>query len=308
MPTERHFYFCGAEQFSGVPKPGKRLWIRKRTAPIHFRLLKLIHSCRPWFDPSGVDMVPIRLKLYMLMTTVPEAESLRDINFDEPAQASLSEEASPSEGVWVSEEQCVSETRFMAPVSDVRLLSKKHVYAKIMAGYLSSMSVPEYEQAAMIETIFKVIFRAVPGLPINVTIVHVAVLLDKVVPAVKPSLEALEKVRLDSLEDAIIRQTPCAICREALDCFDAAAEGIDNDELMITRLPCLHLYHGDCIVRWLEMCQVPLCPLCRYSMPIVEVTKSSSKPSGRLRWPMLLMISAGGMITATLLCRLLKRT
>lgn len=48
-----------------------------------------------------------------------------------------------------------------------------------------------------------------------------------------------EKVRLDSLEDA----ESCVICSESL------AEGVGVVDQLITRLPCLHLYHRECIVR-----------------------------------------------------------
>lgn len=60
------------------------------------------------------------------------------------------------------------------------------------------------------------------------------------IPATESSIQGLEKVRLDMLE-ATIRQTPCVVWKEGLDHFDdshVVEEGIDRDQVMITRLPC----------------------------------------------------------------------
>ncbi|KDP32866.1 hypothetical protein JCGZ_12158 [Jatropha curcas] len=50
----------------------------------------------------------------------------------------------------------------------------------------------------------------------------------------------------------------CAICLKE---FEGGEE--------IRRMPCLHVYHGDCIVRWLKNSH--LCPSCRFPMPVCKV-------------------------------------
>lgn len=72
----------------------------------------------------------------------------------------------------------------------------------------------------------------------------------KTVPAAKSSIDGLKKVRIDDF--CSIRE--CSICLEEF-----------CDELEVVCLPCLHLYHKDCIVKWLHTSH--LCPLCRFPMP-----------------------------------------
>ncbi|KAL6203947.1 hypothetical protein ACLB2K_021217 [Fragaria x ananassa] len=227
MPNlEDQFYCCSAIQFSGVARHGKRLWIRSRVAPIRFRLLKLIHTCRRWVDPSGVDMVPITLKLYDQTVTFPGDE-------------------------------------FRLGPSDI-----------------------SYGESSW--EIFRVILRAVPGIPISVRIVRFT---RQVAPKGFTSyIKGLEEVRLHSLEEASTENTPCAICTEDLDPFPGEIDNDDDEQII--RLPCLHLYHRDCIVPWLKRCLV--CPLCRHSMSLVKVKRTST----RRCWPSLFNISSGGVITA----------
>ena len=72
----------------------------------------------------------------------------------------------------------------------------------------------------------------------------------KTVPAAKSSIDGLKKVRIDDF---------CSI-RECSICLEEFCDGLE-----VVCLPCLHLYHKDCIVKWLHTSH--LCPLCRFPMP-----------------------------------------
>ncbi|XP_011013930.1 PREDICTED: uncharacterized protein LOC105117854 [Populus euphratica] len=72
----------------------------------------------------------------------------------------------------------------------------------------------------------------------------------KPIPATKSSIDALERVVLDASASA----RDCTVCMEDI---DAGSEAI--------RMPCSHVYHSDCIVKWLQTSH--MCPLCRYHMP-----------------------------------------
>ncbi|URE29356.1 RING [Musa troglodytarum] len=49
------------------------------------------------------------------------------------------------------------------------------------------------------------------------------------------------------------RESSCMICFEG---FEVGME--------VTRMPCMHVFHGDCLTRWLERSR--LCPLCRHQL------------------------------------------
>ena len=72
----------------------------------------------------------------------------------------------------------------------------------------------------------------------------------KPIPATESSIDALERVVLDASASA----RDCTVCMEEI---DAGSEAI--------RMPCSHVYHSDCIVKWLQTSL--MCPLCRYRMP-----------------------------------------
>ncbi|EYU40216.1 hypothetical protein MIMGU_mgv1a023559mg [Erythranthe guttata] len=55
------------------------------------------------------------------------------------------------------------------------------------------------------------------------------------------------------------QKTSCSICLEDL------SPGGDNDFEEALSMPCSHVYHGDCIKKWLSTSHY--CPLCRFEMP-----------------------------------------
>lgn len=72
----------------------------------------------------------------------------------------------------------------------------------------------------------------------------------------KLSIEELDKLTycLDDGDDDSCRESSCVICYQN---FLPGSE--------ITQLPCKHIFHGDCIVKWLR--ESHLCPLCRFPLP-----------------------------------------
>ncbi|KAI6683030.1 hypothetical protein NL676_028943 [Syzygium grande] len=67
--------------------------------------------------------------------------------------------------------------------------------------------------------------------------------------ASRSSIQALEKVKVGGSEEK------CVIC---LDRVMVGSEAV--------QMPCLHNYHEECIVNWLQRSN--LCPLCRFPMPM----------------------------------------
>ncbi|KAL4273327.1 hypothetical protein GQ457_13G029570 [Hibiscus cannabinus] len=77
----------------------------------------------------------------------------------------------------------------------------------------------------------------------------------RLVPAAKESIQALKKVKLaEGYGDN--GGVECMICMEKL---------VQSEREVVTSMPCSHLFHGECIERWLSTSH--LCPLCRFPMP-----------------------------------------
>ncbi|PON57440.1 43kDa postsynaptic protein [Parasponia andersonii] len=75
----------------------------------------------------------------------------------------------------------------------------------------------------------------------------------RVAPAAKASVEALEKLGYD--EVVSVEMLTCVVCLEEL-----------NGRSQLTRMPCSHLFHGECIEKWLQ--NHHSCPICRFELPI----------------------------------------
>ena len=84
-------------------------------------------------------------------------------------------------------------------------------------------------------------------------------------PASRSSIQSLKRVKWGdedrllpsnkrSLLEGLSSKKECTICLD---------EFLEGDEVAL--MPCGHVYHDGCIVKWLETSH--LCPLCRYKMP-----------------------------------------
>ncbi|XP_042483954.1 RING finger protein 44-like [Macadamia integrifolia] len=79
----------------------------------------------------------------------------------------------------------------------------------------------------------------------------------RLVPASPSSIQALEIKKFDDIEEDSSSSSSTETC---MICMDEYVRGVD-----VARLPCSHLFHGECIFKWLE-CKNS-CPLCRYVLP-----------------------------------------
>lgn len=243
MSTEIDHYFRGRAMQTEEPHPNPQ-W--EGYFPITFCLCKVLESGRSMDDPDAFT---------------------------------LDEHLSRERTLWAS-------------LSRVKRLTRRSNYKRSVARLLSSMRIPEDVHPFIMKDLFDVIDDAVSDMPIEVFIHDVTVHLDdtpildrvitesmeaygaELIPATKSFIEDLKKARLvDSLElEAVITQTPsCAICLDRLDHLDDDDD--DQQPMRVTRLPCSHSYHEDCIVHWLEINHV--CPLCRHPMPTAQEEEPS---------------------------------
>lgn len=87
-------------------------------------------------------------------------------------------------------------------------------------------------------------------------------------PANEAAIEALPKIKLakEQLDDQ--GKADCAIC---MDSVEAGAE--------VTKLPCEHWFHGDCITSWLK--EHDTCPQCRRGITPKEGDETTPRTTGQ---------------------------
>ncbi|EYU30975.1 hypothetical protein MIMGU_mgv1a026816mg, partial [Erythranthe guttata] len=76
------------------------------------------------------------------------------------------------------------------------------------------------------------------------------------VPAEDSSIDHALKTVEYSLD---IPEMNCSVCLESL-----SGDDYYREELL--SMPCAHIFHGDCIKKWLRTSHY--CPLCRFEIPI----------------------------------------
>ncbi|KAI8789949.1 E3 ubiquitin-protein ligase RNF126, partial [Biomphalaria glabrata] len=86
-------------------------------------------------------------------------------------------------------------------------------------------------------------------------------------PAQREKIENLERVRINQTH--IENTLQCSIC---MDDFEL--------DLEVRKLPCDHLYHPECIIKWLEMHGT--CPVCRKDLNGIDRTRNEDALDSQL--------------------------
>lgn len=87
-------------------------------------------------------------------------------------------------------------------------------------------------------------------------------------PATRSSINAMPNIKIK--QSHLCSDSQCPVCMER---FELGAKA--------KRMPCKHIYHSDCIVPWLT--QNNSCPVCRYKMPTIHGSSTSSSISNGWR-------------------------
>ncbi|KAF7833364.1 putative E3 ubiquitin-protein ligase ATL45 [Senna tora] len=78
----------------------------------------------------------------------------------------------------------------------------------------------------------------------------------RITPASQKAIDCLHTMNHDVKHNPCV-DSSCCICLQ---------EYVDDKGVEVSAMPCRHVYHKDCIVRWLKTSNS--CPLCRFQMPI----------------------------------------
>jgi len=84
-------------------------------------------------------------------------------------------------------------------------------------------------------------------------------------PAAKAAVECLPSICIGQKDSELVLM--CAICKDPLSVGELAKQ-----------LPCLHSYHSDCILPWLNSRNS--CPLCRYELPTDDPAYEEQRKQG----------------------------
>ncbi|OMO68891.1 Zinc finger, RING-type [Corchorus olitorius] len=85
-------------------------------------------------------------------------------------------------------------------------------------------------------------------------------------PTSRSGIQSLKRVRYSDENDDLLSASKKRRVMGSKECSICMEEFCNGE--VIALMPCEHVYHHSCIVRWLEMSHY--CPLCRYQMPRVD--------------------------------------
>lgn len=134
---------------------------------------------------------------------------------------------------------------------------RDHSYRVPIYNKLSELNVPaDIQPSVTHDILIQSSFLTIAPEIVNADckVLHMAVSID-VVHVNDPKFGPVSKFLIASLEKTKVKvSTMCSFCLEEIMVGSEA-----------TRMPCSHLYHGDCIVDWLQKNR--FCPLCHFAKP-----------------------------------------